>query len=239
MKKIERIIKSIIEKSGGSPHKIKLAHYMERINHAFAFAPRNYWLGVTVMKSPMDLAVLQQIIFDKKPDTIIECGTAYGGSAYYMASIMDVVGIDGKVITIDSESDQTAIYRRKDLINVNGKAVCLDVEELRKPRSSKIEYVHSDCLTASLPMDTGKTMVVLDCHHSASHVYKELEKYSKLVTIGQYLIVEDTDGKIHSGTGPAAAVKKFLKKNKNFVVDKNREMYGISSNLGGYLFRIS
>lgn len=238
MTSFERIIKSAVKKSGGSPDKFKLEDFMERINHCFAFAPLNYWLGVTIMKSPLDLAILQQIIFDKKPDTIIECGTAYGGSAYYMACMMDLMNIDGKVITIDCEPNQTKIYHKKAFVNVSGQIVSLDVQELKKPDHPRIEYVISDCLSAKVPKRGQKTMVVLDCHHTASHVYKELEKYSKLVTPGQYIIVEDTDAQGLQGGGPAAAAMKFLKENKNFIADKNREKYGISSNLGGYLLRI-
>lgn len=237
MTNFERVIKSIIKKSGGSPDKINLGDFMERINHCFAFAPLNYWLGVTIMKNPLDLAVLQQIIFDKRPDTIIECGTAYGGSAYYMASMMDLMNIKGKVITIDCDPNPPTIYHRKDLVSINGRVGSIDVQELKNPISPKIEYIHSDCLNADIPKRGQKTMVILDCHHTASHVYKELEKYSKLVTVGQYIIVEDTDHVLRGG-GPVAAVKKFLKKNKNFIVDKNREKYGISSNFGGYLLKI-
>lgn len=239
MTNIEKVIRSIIKKSGGSPDKFKMGDFMERFSHCFAFAPLNHWLGVTIMKNPLDLTVLQQIIFDKKPDTIIECGTAYGGSAYFMACMMDLMNIDnGRVITIDHKSGQTKMYHRKDFVKVNRKIISIDVQELKKLDHSRIEFICSDCLSVNLPELGQKTMVILDCHHSASHVYKELEKYSKLVTIGQYIIVEDTDHRSAEGKGPAAAVKKFIKNNKNFIIDKNREKFGISSNLGGYLLRI-
>lgn len=240
MTNFEKVINSIIKTSGGSPDKINLSDFMERINHCFAFAPLNYWLGVTIMKNPLDLAVLQQIMFDKRPDTIIECGTAYGGSAYFMACMMDLMGIDGQVITIDHEPDQTRIYHKTDFIDINGQSVSFDIQkEFKKPAHPKIGYVISNCLRARLPKTGSKTMVVLDCHHSASHVYKELEKYSQLVSPGQYLIVEDTDARGLSGGGPKAAAARFLKKNKKFMADKSREKYGISSNIGGFLIRIS
>lgn len=240
MTNIEKVIKSIIKKSGGSPNKVDLKDFMEKINHCFAFAPLNYWLGVTIMKNPLDLAILQQIMFDKKPDTIIECGTAYGGSAYFMACMMDLMKIKGQIITIDHEANQTSIYHKNDLVKINNKVVTLDVQGLKKVTHPKIKYIHSSCLTAKLPKMGKSVMVVLDCHHSAAHVYKELEKFSKFVSIGHYIVVEDTDAQAtRLRGGPAAAVAKFLDKNKNFVVDHNREKYGISSNLGGYLLRVS
>lgn len=239
MTNIEKVIRAIIKKSGGSPEEFDLMVFMERINHCFAFAPMNYWLGVTIMKNPLDLMILQQIMFDKKPDTIIECGTAYGGSAYFMATMMDIMNIDGRVLTIDHEPDQTQIYHKIDTVDINGKRVNFDVQEIKKPSHAKINYIHSDCLKARLPKTGKRTMVVLDCHHSATHVFLELTKYSKMVSIGQYLIVEDTDARGLQGGGPASAVKKFLKNNKHFVIDKTREKYGISSNLGAYLLRVS
>ena len=235
----DKIIKSIIEKSGGSIDKIKLEKFMESINHSFILTPWNYWLGVRILKNPLDLMILQEIIFEKRPDTIIECGTYTGGSSYYMAGLMDLMKIEGRIITIEREEYQTQAYPKTDLINMDGKVVPVDYDVYQTPIHPKIEYIHSDCLTVSMPKLGSRTMVVLDCDHSADHVYKELQKFSSLVTLGQYIIVEDTDAYREEGGGPANAVRKFLKNNKNFIVDKSREKYGISSNLGGYLLRVS
>ena len=234
----KKILESIIKDSGGSVDKIKLENFMEAINHAFIFAPWNYWLGVRILKNPLDLMILQEIIFEKRPDTIIECGTAYGGSAYYMACLMDLMGIDGKIITIESGTYETHAYPKKDLMELDGKIVTIDSNSFQAPVHPKIEYIHSDCLAANIPNLGNKTMVVLDCDHSANHVAAELEKFAGMVSFGQYLIVEDTDAP-DKHNGPAAAVEKFLEKNKDFVVDKSREKYEVSSNPGGYLQRVS
>ena len=81
-------------------------------------------------------------------------------------------------------------------------------------------------------------MVILDSDNSAEYVYAELKKFSKIASIGQYIIVANMILQEEDG-GPAGAVKKFLKEKKNFVVDKSREKFAISSNPGGYLLRIS
>lgn len=211
--KFNDVITSIIERSGGSTDKINLEQFMEQINHSFIFVPATYWLGVKIEKNPLDLMVLQEIMFQKKPDTIIECGTFMGGSAYYMAHLMDLLNIDGKIVSIDRD-----VYKR--------------------PVHPKIEYIHADCLTAEIPTRGTKTMVILDCDHSVTHVLAELEKFSNMVTPGQYIVVEDTDAPDKTN-GPAAAVQQFLSTNTNFIVDKSREKYGVSSNLGGYLLKIS
>lgn len=201
----------IIERSGGSADKINLEDFMESINLSFIFVPATYWLGVWIEKNPLDMIILQEIIFEKRPDVIIECGTYKGGSAYYMAHLMDLMNINGKIITIDRD-----VYER--------------------PTHPKIEYIHADCLTAEIPKGGTKTMVILDCDHSANHVYAELEKFSKYVTPGQYLIVEDTVVS-DKANGPAGAVQRFLSSNKNFRVDKSREKYGVTCNPGGYLLK--
>jgi cephalosporin hydroxylase len=58
------------------------------------------WLGVTARKCPFDLFVYQELIFELRPDLIIECGTAEGGSAVFLASICELVG-HGEIVTID------------------------------------------------------------------------------------------------------------------------------------------
>ncbi len=60
------------------------------------------WLGVNVWKCPMDLWIYEEIIYETRPDVIIETGTAYGGSALFLANICDLVG-HGKIITVDIE----------------------------------------------------------------------------------------------------------------------------------------
>lgn len=231
------ILEDLVKESGGSLDKINLKRYIEDFNRSFVVTPWNYWLGVRILKNPFDLMTLQEIIFEKKPDTIIETGTAFGGSSYYMACLMDLIKIDGKIITIDNQVYETPGHPKKDLINMDGKVVTLDYDEYNSPVHPKIEYIHSDCLTAKIPKREGKTMVVLDCDHSLDHVYKELVKFSGMVTLGQYIIVEDTDE--DQGEGAGVAVEMFLAKNKNFIVDKSREKFGITNNPGGYLLKIA
>src|SRR5947207_8322732 len=68
------------------------------------------WFGVLVQKCPFDAWIYQEIIYEQKPDYIIETGTLLGGSASFMASICDVMG-HGQVITIDIEDEQQAKRR--------------------------------------------------------------------------------------------------------------------------------
>lgn len=206
--------------------------YMNLYNDTFGASPENRWLGIRIQKTPTDLMILQDIIFEKRPDTIIECGTGFGGSAYYMASLMELLKIDGRVISIDHLDRQLDAYYRKDSVEIKGKKNFYDSFTYKLPVHPKLVFIQSDCLSADLPKLGEKVMVILDCDHADDHVFKELEKFSSFVTLGQYAIVVNTNI-------PIPAVQKFLSDHKNFVYDKSREKYGISSNLGSYLLKIS
>jgi cephalosporin hydroxylase len=171
-----------------------------------------YWLGVPVLKCPLDLWIYQEIIFEVKPDVIIECGTFRGGSALFLAHMCDLVN-NGRIISIDIE------YRED------------------RPKHERITYLIGSSTSEeivrkvkSLIRDRDKVMVILDSDHHKEHVLKELKIYSKFVTKGSYLIVEDTNINGHPvvpdfGPGPLEAVEEFLKENKNFVADRTKEKF--------------
>jgi len=186
---------------------------------------KTYWLGLPMYKCPLDLWIYQEIIHELKPDVIIESGTGSGGSALFFASICDLVG-KGKVITIDIE------------------------ENAERRKHARIKYVigssTSDKTLAVVRDSIGaddRVLVVLDSDHSMPHVLAELRCYSKLVTDGSYLIVEDTNINGHPvspqfGPGPMEAVEAFLSEDDRFVVDREREKFFLSFNPHGYLKKV-
>ena len=105
------------------------------------------WLGVRTHKCPLDLWVYQEILFEVRPDVIVESGTEWGGSALFFASVCDLLG-NGRVITIDIE--------QKDIL----------------PRHERITYllgssVSTEVVTAvkALTTDGDRIMVMLDSNH--------------------------------------------------------------------------
>lgn len=183
------------------------------------------WQGVRVIKPTSDLWVYQEIIYDTKPDIIIECGTFEGGSAYFLASICDITG-NGHIITIDN-TDSPLRPKHPRITYVKGSTISDEAMERVRP----------------LVKPGQRVMVILDSNHRKRYVLKELELYSPLVSLGGYLIVEDTHLNGHPiesdyGPGPMEAVREFMKNNSNFIVDKNREKFLFSFNHGGYLKRI-
>jgi cephalosporin hydroxylase len=196
------------------------------------------WLGVPCWKLPFDAFIIQDIIYEIKPDYIIETGTAYGGSALFYASILEAISdIVGTVLTIDIEL-------KHDLYKPNVKKSVRDRIKYIGGGSTNEQVVKEISRIVNLT-DTWmtKNIVILDSWHSYDHVRKELDLYAPFVSVGSYMIVEDTHVSGHPvewewGKGPFEAVEDFLKTNDNFEVDYDREVYFMTFNPGGYLKRI-
>lgn len=156
---------------------------------------------------------------------IIETGTAGGGSALFLASVCDSLD-HGNVITIDIEA-QKGRPKHKRLRYLVGSSTSDEiVQQVRKGVGRK-----------------EKVIVILDSDHHKEHVLNELRIYSRFVTPGSYLIVEDTNINGHPvlssfGPGPMEAIQEFLRDNKNFVVDESREKFFLTFNPKGYLEKV-
>lgn len=196
------------------------------------------WLGRPIIQHPQDIVVVQELIWKIKPDLVIETGIAHGGSLVLSASILELIG-RGKVLGIDIDirkHNRVEIERHKmfkRITMIEGSSV--DEKVMEKVRS----------------LARGKRVLIfLDSNHSHEHVSRELELYSPLVSKGSYIVAFDTiaeympKGSIVNrpwgkGNSPATAVLEFLKKNKNFVVDRDIDnKILISAAPGGYLKKI-
>jgi cephalosporin hydroxylase len=196
------------------------------------------WMGVPLHKCPTDLLTYQEIIYEVEPDLIVETGTLLGGSAYYLASLCDLIG-RGRVITIDVDSAEESISRER-------KPGCRI-----RPDHPRITYIRGSSTSEDVLLQVksmihadDRVLVVLDSDHSKTHVLNELCAYSPLVSLRSYLIVEDTNVNGHPvlpqfGPGPMEAVQEFLTMNKNFVIDQSREKHFLTFNPCGYLRRKS
>jgi cephalosporin hydroxylase len=183
------------------------------------------WLRVKVAKNPLDLWVMQEIIAETGPEVIVETGTYRGGSALYFASVCDLLGT-GEVISVDIEPAREDYPAHERITYLAGRSSTDPgvVEEVRARIRGR------------------RAMVVLDSDHSAEHVAAELAAYAPSVSVGCYLIVEDTnvdDVRPDLPTGPLVAIEEFLSGRNDFVVDSAREKWVITFNPGGYLKRVA
>lgn len=180
------------------------------------------WCGVKILKNPLDLFLMQELIWEVRPDLIIETGTAWGGSALFYAHLMDHMG-GGEIITIDA---RVAPYIPA---------------SYEPPKHQRITYLVGSStdpgvveVVRTMPLVGDKVLVVLDSDHSRDHVAQELRAYSSLVTPGSYLVVEDTNTDLvleGFGPGPSQAVEDFLRRDQVFVTDEGRaRKFGFSFN---------
>lgn len=77
------------------------------------------WYGVPIWQFPDDLMVYQEIITETKPDVIIETGSYFGGLTIYLATLLEAVNPDGKVLTVDIQTDR--VQQALKTLDVKGK----------------------------------------------------------------------------------------------------------------------
>jgi len=201
--------------------KIALEFIAKSVKYKYSY---NFnWLGRPIIQYPQDMIATQEIIWQVKPDLIIETGIAHGGSLIFSASMLELIGGDSRVLGIDIdirehnrvEIEKHPMYKRIDMIQGSS----ID-EKIAKQ-------------VCGFAKGKKRVMVFLDSMHTHDHVLKELEFYSPLVTKGSYLvafdtIIEDmpddmfTDRPWGKGNNPKTAVWEFLKTNDRFEI--NREM---------------
>lgn len=183
------------------------------------------WLGVPTWKLPLDLWIYQEIVHQVRPDLIVETGTAFGGSALYLASLCDLVR-GGEVVSVDLK------------------------DEPRRPRHERITYLTGSSTATEIVREIQSraawkqsVLVILDSDHTRAHVLAEMRAYAPVVTPGSYMIVEDTNINGHPvypdfGPGPMEAVGEFLETNRDFQVDESKEKFLLTFNPRGYLKRV-
>jgi cephalosporin hydroxylase len=195
-----------------------------------------HWLGVQIIQLPTDILVLQELIWSVRPDVIVECGVAHGGSLVLYASILEMIG-NGRVVGVDIDIrahnraviEDHALFKRITLIE--GSSIA----------ESTIAAVKAECAGA------GTVLVMVDSNHTTDHVYAELGAYADLVTPGSYFVVMDgaqalvsdvPSGKLEwKESSPLHAIERFLSERSDFEVDENCTRFGITSNTCGYLRR--
>ena len=199
------------------------------------------WLGVPIIQFPSDLIILQEVLVKYKPDIVIETGIAHGGSLLFYSSILSLIKKKFSIIGIDIKIKLE--NRKKILANPLAKYIKL----------FESSSINPDIFEKVKKITKGKkTIVILDSNHSHEHVLKEIEMYSQLIKKNGYLIVMDTTiefvktkhvnkgRNFGPGNSPFTAVKKFLKINSNFKVDKLYENKAlITCAIGGFLKKIN
>lgn len=209
--------------------------HLDQYDYAYLWS----WMGVPIIQMPADVMATQEVIWNARPDVIIETGVARGGSMIFMASLLKVIG-KGKVIGVDIDIRA----HNRDSIEKHELSPLITLIEGGSTAEETLARVK-----AEIP-EGASVMVVLDSDHSRDHVLAELRAYGPLVTEGQYIVAADTllgqgdmsqtptkRSKIwYPGDEPYAAVQLYLQETDRFETDAvlNGKLV-LSSSPGGYL----
>ena len=199
------------------------------------------WMGRPIIQYPQDMIAMQELIWDIKPDLIIETGIAHGGSLIFYASILEMIG-KGEVLGIDIDIRE---HNRKEIEN--------------HPMFKRIRMIQGSSIdpavvaeVASHTKDKQTILVTLDSNHTHDHVLAELKMYAPFVSLNSYLVVYDTiveklpedhlPGHVRPwtiGDNPWTALKTFIVDNPQFEIDEsinNKLLISVAPD--GYLKRI-
>lgn len=222
----------------------ELKNAAEAFNTASNKAQYSYnftWMGRPIIQYPQDMIAMQELIWEIKPDLIIETGIAHGGSLIYYASLLDLIG-HGEVLGVDID---IRAHNRKEIEN--------------HPMFKRIKMIEGSSISqetvaqvAAAAKGRDKILVSLDSNHTHEHVLEELRLYAPFVSVGSYLVVFDTivedlpEGYFVQqrpwgiGNNPKTAVHTFLAENSGFEIDRsidNKLLISVAPE--GYLKRIN
>jgi cephalosporin hydroxylase len=182
------------------------------------------YFGIKTLKSPADFWVYQEILFETRPDYIIEIGNYCGGSTLALAHICDHLG-QGQVIGLDI----THQYLKE--------------EAKQHPR---INFIEGDACEkfaqVAAIVGRARALVIEDSSHTYENTLNVLRTYSGLIHPGDYFIVEDSicyhGLEVGPQPGPYEAIEDFLRDHPEFEADRSRESFLITWNPKGYLKRL-
>lgn len=226
---------SLFERSGGLLYGLyratlapatRFLFHQDLIVHTYNYAELR-WRGRRIWQNPLDLFTIQQTISELRPRLVVETGTNQGGSALFYADLLELIGGEGKVVTIDVERLHDLEHPRIECLL--GSSVDPQIVARVRARAAEVG---------------GPVLVILDSDHHRDHVLRELECYAELVTPGSWCLVQD--GVVdrlpvfwRSRPGPLPAIERFLAHHPGFELDRERcARFPITAHPKGWLRRI-
>lgn len=222
--------------------------------HKYAYNFR--WLGRPAIQFPQDQIALQELIWQVRPDLIIETGIAHGGSLAFSASMLALLDITD---TIDSGGLMDPKVSKRKVLGLD-----IDIRPHNKaaieahPMASRIQMIQGSSVDPviiaqvhTIAKGYNKILVCLDSNHTHEHVLAELEAYAPLTSKDSYCIVYDTavedmpaalagDRPWGPGNNPKTAVWEYLRAHPEFEIDRSIEnKLLITVAPDGYLKRIA
>jgi len=232
-----------------------LSRIWSRLSNQYRYTYNFKWMGRPIIQYPQDMTIMQELIWEVKPDLIIETGIAHGGSLIFSASMQALLDLCDA-----TESEQTVVNLKKSKRMVLG--IDIDIRTHNRsaiqahPLASRIQMIEGSSIDSSI-IDRVKSiagsfkcvLVSLDSNHTHEHVLAELEAYAPLTSIGSYCIVFDTliedmpaemfhDRPWGPGNNPKTAVREYLRVHPEFASNsfiENKALITVAP--GGFLCR--
>jgi cephalosporin hydroxylase len=197
------------------------------------------WLGRPIIQYPQDMVAMQELVWQVRPDLIIETGIAHGGSLVLSASLLALLDMCDAIeagTTLDPRQSNRKVIGIDIDIRAHNRAA---IES--HPMASRIQMIQGSSVKAETIESVrqaatgfGRVMVLLDSMHTHDHVLAELQAYAPLVTVGSYCVVFDTfvedmparffeDRPWDVGNNPKTAVRQWLKTHAEFEADSMLE----------------
>lgn len=217
--------------------------------------PYNFkFLGRPIIQVPQDMVAMQEIIWQVRPDLIIETGIAHGGSLIMSAAMLAMLDYCDAVAA-GAVLDPHSSRRRVLGVDIDIRAHNRSAIEAH-PLAHKIEMIQGSSIAPQViaevsnrAQDFNCILVCLDSNHTHEHVLAELNAYAPLVSVGSYCCVFDTliedmpaemfpDRPWGPGDNPKTAVYQFLQTHSEFEIDTSiQHKLLITVAPDGYLYR--
>ena len=161
---------------------------------------RHAYRGVPLLKNPFDLAIYSLAIWEMRPGTIIEIGSKEGGSAIWMAELLDTYGFKAHVHSIDIVRPKGVRHRKITFHEADGR----NLSTLLNPK-----------FLARCPKPW---LVIEDADHTYETSSKVLSFFEHQLEARDLLVIEDgivSDlSQMEAGSsGPHRAIAEFLDRN--------------------------
>jgi cephalosporin hydroxylase len=233
----------------------KLTHSFFNLSFSYKYPYNFEFLGRPIIQYPQDMVAMQELIWEIKPDLIIETGIAHGGSLIMSASMLAMLDI------CDAIESSSTLNPRESQRKVLG--IDIDIRAHNRtaiethPMASRIQMIQGSSISPEtveqvrqVAKGYERILVCLDSNHTHAHVLAELQAYAPLTSVGSYCVVFDTivedmpadmfpDRPWSQGDNPKTAAWEYLKTHPEFEIDKSiQHKLLITVAPDGYLKRV-
>ncbi len=237
MKEFEQEVSDRIENNGQDEDLVRSARAFMKASTSPKYSYNFSWLGRPIIQYPQDMVAMQELIWDIKPDLIIETGIAHGGSLILSASMLALLDL---CEAIDTGATLDPRQSRRKVLGID-----IDIRAHNRaaieahPMASRIQMIQGSSIASEVVEQVrqvaqgyDRILVCLDSNHTHAHVLAELKAYAALTSVGSYCVVFDTiiedmpkemfpDRPWGPGDNPKTAVWEYLKTHPEFEIDKS------------------